>query len=509
MKIDKITARIKLLPIEWIISSDTEVEIYSFQTVKKDTTFHENCLYICTPSSVPKDSTREKLNFLYISENEKIPEFKALENSNVLRVNSSISVENLIDVLTDIFAKDNIMTSNMYRLIQILHSNKGIQELIDEAFKVLGNPIMLVDAGYKILAASQVKVENRPDLEEQNTQGYMNEKNIAAMKKARLYEKAREHKYPYYSKEAEKTEGWITALVFVHGIESAHIAVSDSYRPFSDEDFELIDFLCKLVSLELQKTDFYKTNESLKHSFFLSELLDNHIRDLSVINNRIQNLNWKITEFMYVMTITEQQADFFDRKAQLISKQLHQLFPYSRWVIYEGRIVFLICLTDGSKKIFEEDSQLTDFLNINNLCAAISRCFSSFIDVRKYYEESMTAYEFGMSLSPDKKIFLYEDFICQHIGKIISENHILKDFYHSSVIKIKIYDEEHKTNLLETLKEYLKYPDNPTRAAKNLFIHKNTLFYRMSKIKELFPIDLSDGEERLKIHLTLKFMELD
>lgn len=509
MKIDKLITRIKLLPIEWINSADSDVEIYNFQTVKKDTSYQNNCLYICTPSTLPKEFSKEKLNFLCVSEKETLPELSNLPNSNIICLKTKVASETLSNIIADILAKDNIMTSNMYRLIQVLHSNKGIHILIDEAYNVLDNPILLVDEGYKILAQCQNPILDRPDLEEQKAQGYMNEKNIAAMKKARLYEKARENKYPYYNKESEKSEGWITALVYIHGIESAHIAVSDSNHPFSEEDFELIDFLCRLVSLELQKTDFYRTNESLKHSFFLSELLENHMRDLSTINHRIQNLNWKTTEFMYIMTISEQQADFFDRKAQLISKQLHQLLPHSRWVIYEGKIVFLICLPDTSKKLFEEDGTLNEYLSINNLCASLSRCFSSFLDIRKYYEESLTAYDFGLRLKPDKKIYMYEDFICQHIGKIIAYDYELKDFYHSSVVLIKNYDKAHKTNLLETLKEYLRYPDNPAAAAKNLFIHKNTLFYRMSKIKELFPIDLSDGEERLKIHLTLKFMELE
>ena len=32
---------------------------------------------------------------------------------------------------------------------------------------------------------------------------------------------------------------------------------------------------------------------------------------------------------------------------------------------------------------------------------------------------------------------------------------------------------------------------------------------RVRELKKLFSIDLSNGEERLKIHLTLSFMELE
>jgi hypothetical protein len=49
---------------------------------------------------------------------------------------------------------------------------------------------------------------------------------------------------------------------------------------------------------------------------------------------------------------------------------------------------------------------------------------------------------------------------------------------------------------------------DPGAAAGKLFIHKNTLFYRINKAKELFGLNLSDGYERLRIYLTMIFMEL-
>ena len=77
-------------------------------------------------------------------------------------------------------------------------------------------------------------------------------------------------------------------MVYIHNIETAHIATADSNRLFTQEDFEFIDFLCRIVSLELQKSDFYKTNRSMMHNFFLLELLDNHVLDLATIYRRAQ-----------------------------------------------------------------------------------------------------------------------------------------------------------------------------------------------------------------------------
>nr|WP_237449182.1 MULTISPECIES: helix-turn-helix domain-containing protein [unclassified Paenibacillus] len=103
---------------------------------------------------------------------------------------------------------------------------------------------------------------------------------------------------------------------------------------------------------------------------------------------------------------------------------------------------------------------------------------------------------------------MYEDYLCEHIGKIISEQNDLADFCHPVIQKLIAYDNAHKTSLLPTLEAYLQYVDTPNIAAKTLFIHRNTLFYRINRIRELFEIDLSDGDIRLKLQMTLHFLKL-
>ncbi len=492
MKLDHMITKLKITNYHWFTTPDMNADIFSccFLKPKTNISLSSNCLYI--------GASDEDFSMIPV------------ESSNpILLLAKDSLADNLIQEINQILISDQILVGKKSCLIEVLYSNHSTQDLIDEAYRALNNPIALVDTNYKILASSQNIIYDRPDLQEQNILGYMTDSNIEAMKRDRVYEIARENGYPYYNKAKDAKYGWVTALVNIHGIESAQMGIMECNHKITDDDLELIDFLCRLVSLELQKSNFYRNNQSLMHSLFLSELLDNRIRDISTIKHRIQSLGWKVTQNLYLMTISEQHADIFDKKAQLISKQLHQILPDSRWVIYDGRIVFLICLPDAQGTIFYAEGELAKYLEINNLTAAVSRCFHSFLDVRKYYEESLTAHTMGQRFDPDNHLYIYTDYLCQHIGDIVSVHHKMNDFYHPAITKILEYDEHHHTNLLSTLKEYLTYPDNPTLAAKHLFIHKNTLFYRMGKLKELFSIDLSNGEERLKIHLTLKFMELE
>lgn len=515
MKLTKLIGRIKDLKFSFRHIANGEEEIYHCRLLEKGLILKPGILYLCKSTQLKKRMDTAGLSFLCLPE---LPsDGKAVKtaavyrfhNANVIDCTGSFSLPELEADITDILTRESLLSAHMYQIIRILHSNLGLQSLVDAAYDILNNPLLIVDKSYKILASCQNAVYTRPDLNYQKNLGYMLESNISAMKEAKLYEKARTANYPYYSKEDKAAEGWITALVYIHGIETAHIAVSDTNHPFTGDDFEFIDFLCRIVSLELQKTDFYKTNKSMMHSFFLSELLDNHFQDMETIHRRAQSLDWIRTPYLRIMTLSDVSSSLFDQKAQLVSRHMASLFSVCHWVVYNGYLVFLLGTEEASLELYRSNEALKEFLDSNRLTASFSRCFHSLIDTRRFYEESLTAHQLGQQFQPEASMHFYTDYICQHIGQILARQGTLAHFYHPAIEKMQEYDHIHHTSFISTLKEYLTWPDSPGTAAAHLFVHKNTLFYRMAKIKELFSLDLSNGEERLILHLSLKFMELE
>lgn len=102
---------------------------------------------------------------------------------------------------------------------------------------------------------------------------------------------------------------------------------------------------------------------------------------------------------------------------------------------------------------------------------------------------------------------LHPDIMVFYAAKNLAKHDNLEEFCPSAVTMLQAYDAKHNTPLLETLEKYLLYVGNPVTAAKALNIHRNTLLYRVNKIKELTQVDLDNGKERLKIQLYLKFLE--
>ncbi|GAA2267042.1 helix-turn-helix domain-containing protein [Streptomyces atrovirens] len=65
-----------------------------------------------------------------------------------------------------------------------------------------------------------------------------------------------------------------------------------------------------------------------------------------------------------------------------------------------------------------------------------------------------------------------------------------------------------QAELARTAEVYLDRAGQAGRTAAELGIHRQTLYYRLSRIEQLTGLDLDDGEDRLLLHMTLKAARL-
>jgi purine catabolism regulator len=70
------------------------------------------------------------------------------------------------------------------------------------------------------------------------------------------------------------------------------------------------------------------------------------------------------------------------------------------------------------------------------------------------------------------------------------------------------YDQKHRSSLVQTLEAYFDHHANISQTAESLFIHRNTLLYRLERIQELTGQNLNKADMRLAMHLSLKFWQL-
>lgn len=83
-----------------------------------------------------------------------------------------------------------------------------------------------------------------------------------------------------------------------------------------------------------------------------------------------------------------------------------------------------------------------------------------------------------------------------------------RDFVEDALGPLGRYDAEHGTQLVATLRAYVEADHNANETARRLFVHPNTLAYRLRSIRRLLGGDPARGDLRLQVELALKLEDL-
>lgn len=71
-----------------------------------------------------------------------------------------------------------------------------------------------------------------------------------------------------------------------------------------------------------------------------------------------------------------------------------------------------------------------------------------------------------------------------------------------TVLKVLLdYDKKHASDLVETLYQYLKLDGSVAKVSQEMYIHKNTIVYRMNKIKQMLGTELDTMDEKMMYYM--------
>ena len=79
----------------------------------------------------------------------------------------------------------------------------------------------------------------------------------------------------------------------------------------------------------------------------------------------------------------------------------------------------------------------------------------------------------------------------------------LSDLYAQSLGELLAYDRENKSDLVSTLDAFFAANGSPKEAAERLGVHRNTVLYRLDRIRDITGYDLDDAGLRMRLQLAL------
>ena len=133
--------------------------------------------------------------------------------------------------------------------------------------------------------------------------------------------------------------------------------------------------------------------------------------------------------------------------------------------------------------------------------AGIGTGYEYIEDFKKSWQEAKNALAISGILNQEEKVYFYEELGIYSLIAQISNGKFLDEYMESKIGRLIEADQMQEGDLCETLEAYLEHNCNANATAEALFIHRNTMRYRMNKIRRILDDDISDISVFLELKL--------
>lgn len=129
--------------------------------------------------------------------------------------------------------------------------------------------------------------------------------------------------------------------------------------------------------------------------------------------------------------------------------------------------------------------------------------------IRKSYLEALEVIETMVFLHLEEQpMYSFHELGLYRYIKLMYKKNVSEQYRNKNIISIMKKDAESNSELLLTLWSYLENDCKVGQTAEQLFIHPNTLSYRVKQIQELTTIDFTDVHEKVELFSQLLILHL-
>ena len=376
-------------------------------------------------------------------------------------------------------------------LLEAKLAKKGLQEILDIASDVFPNPIAVFDNATRLLAWAGQMPEKRDalwDMVLTENVAYVSEMSRLYREKNILLDVEKGKKAAFFILNDAVWPDTMQANIYDPdtGNRLGNLGGTGVAAPLTLGQLSKFDYLAGYISSILARYNRSLNNEK-------QQLLINALEGKSVSKELFeQQFFGRIVTERYGLRILSLQPpqEENDIEVELSARLAKYQTVYAEWkcfaAVWKKNIVMLIAELENEKKLEEQIGTL--ICQYPKFTIGISDRFDKIQEASFALRQAEIAGKYGME--DGKQQYYFRDHVYRYVAGELQKELPLKAICEPDIYRIAQYDKEHETAYLKTLRSYLEYGHNVTRAAVALYIHRNTMIYRIERMKELFGEDI-------------------
>ena len=399
-------------------------------------------------------------------------------------------------------------------------SGGDLTEIVKLSSELVGNPVIMLDSGFNLLAYSDLPNNPKPLKKFLNlkTREKVFTKVFTSGIPTDVANFTLSIKRKLIIADQEITIRIIPIVYsnFIYG----YIVVWETIRKLQAIDYIALESAATASAIERIKTRQIEENRNRIREDFFDDLLQGKIASVNALKNLakingIDPLRKHVVALIYHDNMKpEEIRNCIDIINEISVEKKRPLSIFNR----QNNLLMFVELHDDENK-FSPEQKLKNFLEdvlkkieqeFTNIKfrIGVSNVNNDFLNIGKSSLLAIDMIKISNRFKEGKKIFYYTDLIGYHLIDEAVDQDQRQEFFEGTLGLLNHYDISHKTDLMSTLESYFMANGNVSEAAKKMFIHRNTFIYRIDKIKDILKTDFTDAEQNFNYQLALKIFRI-
>ena len=392
--------------------------------------------------------------------------------------------------------KGNLGKGIFEELTLIADQTHNIDAVINAASLHLQNTLIFCDRNFKILSSSTAFPVMDTLWADNIKRGYCSYEFINEVKKL---QQIKNSSYTTASIEVNSSPyRKLGSKVFYNQAPVGFLLLIEGENPINPTNFEMLSIISHVISYTV--------------SFYLPNLFDAKSIYHEILNDLLIGVPMqKNSHLLTELTFPKKMLAAFLRPARYLAPSylkdtidnlLMERIPGVLTTFTDKGIAAVIPLDEDVKKDAEVYRICKELCETKNLRIGISNAFYNIEYFATYYAQAHAALELGQKLKEENLLCLYCDYQIYDLFSESKHPEKLGRFCHPALGLLRQVDQENQSELYKTLCIFIENACSIKLTAATLFIHRNSLVYRLNRIVELCNLDLADTNTLFLLRLS-------
>lgn len=265
-----------------------------------------------------------------------------------------------------------------------------------------------------------------------------------------------------------------------------YLSVLEYQNNFDKVPGEIYDLVAGVLVKELTIEQAIRlSHQHDSTEMLLSSILNEGFANRALFHQRILGTVFEQDSSYFLVGID--MSSFSSRVSgeQHFKARLRTTFSKAWSLFYREYVVLLVACGKSGQIPQDGLQQLNMYLTEYDLRAGSSDIFSDLYELRRYFDQAATAEKMARLSGNDARLVQYDDYRLWRLAASIPAEQ-KKDYISSFLRGLLAHDMDNRSDYVKTLFIYLKNGQSLALTAQELHVHRNTVVYRIEKMRERF-----------------------